>query len=840
MCADKPKTASDRLGKYRSMRSGSGTPEPMGGQPGLFGPRQYVIQKHGATRLHYDFRLEWGGALWSWAVPKGPCLDPKVKRLAVHVEDHPLDYADFEGVIPKGNYGAGPVIVWDWGQWVPLEDPEEGMEKGKLLFELRGYKLGGVWTLVRTAKGPKDWLLIKKPDGFSCDEGTRNPPEDSVFSGRTLEQLQQGLHPRDEIVSQIEGFGARRRKVRPVDIKPMLAEVRDEPFSHADWLYELKYDGFRLMCAKQGADVVLSYRSGFKATALYPDVAKAMAKLPFDNLILDGEVVVLDDGGRPNFQRLQKRAQLRGRSEIMRGINEHPATLFAFDVLAFEPFDLRKVPLLHRKDILRRLLPKAGALRFTDHIEERGADFFEQVSRMGLEGMVAKRKQSPYTFGRSAHWQKVRVEQTGDFAIVGYSSAKGSRVGLGALCLATYNGDEFVYAGRVGTGFSSKQLEELRAKLEPFAADAMSCVGNVPNKSAITWVEPKSVCEVRYKEWTDDHSLRLPVFLRMRDDKEPAECRREAYFDPDLESPKEEVVETDSREVPFTNLDKTFWPEEGYSKGDLIEFYRAVSPWLLPYLRDRPVVLTRYPDGIHGKSFFQKDAPKWIPSWLRTERMWSEHAEREIDYFICDDVDSLLYLINMGTIPLHIWSSRAESLASPDWSILDLDPKGAPFEDVIAVAKCIRKLCDEIGLPTFIKTSGSTGLHILVPLGRQCTYDQSRTLGELLARVVVDRLPTIATIARQVSRREGKVYIDYLQNGHGRLLVSPLCVRPMPKATVSMPIRWSQVTKKLSLDQFTIETVVGKLNKMKVDPVLGVLDERPNLVEALERLAAEL
>jgi bifunctional non-homologous end joining protein LigD len=848
------KTRAGQLETYRAKRSADRTPEPFGPAPELARPevgrpRLFVVQKHAARQLHYDFRLEMGGVLRSWAVPKGPSTDPAEKRFAAEVEDHPLEYADFEGSIPEGNYGAGHVIVWDRGVWIPLEDPEAGLVKGKLLFELRGYKMRGVWTLVRT-KGrgkekSRDWLLIKHDgDAWTGAEGARLLTPESIYSGLTLEELRDGSKRSDEIQEELVRLGAPRSHVAPRKVAFMLAETAERPFSRPGWLFELKYDGFRVLAARESGEPLLLYRRGLDSTATFPEVARALKGLPYEGLILDCEIVVLDEEARPRFERLQRRALLRRSSDIAWAAVELPATLYVFDLLGFEGFDLRALPLLARKALLRKLLPRSGPLRFSDHVEQHGEALYREVERLRLEGLVAKRADAPYRPGRSPHWLKLRVDRTGDFVIVGASPAQGHRTGFGALHVAAYEGERLTYAGKVGSGFTEAELAGLWKSLEPLRRNGPACNGPVPGGKGHVWVEPRLVCEVRYKEWTGDGLLRQPVFLRLRDDKPADECVREelAVHDapPDPPAPEELAAERSPRKVGFSNLDKLFWPDEGLTKGDLIEFYRAVSRWLLEYLRDRPVVLTRYPDGIAGKSFFQKDAPGFVPGWVRTERMWSEHAQREIDYFVCDDEDTLLYLANLGSIPLHIWSSRVRTLQSPDWCVLDLDPKGAPFADVIRVAQTVHEVCEEIGLPSFPKTSGSTGLHVLLPLGGQCTYEQSRWLGEVLARIVCERLPEIATTVRAVASRGGRVYVDYLQNGHGRLLAAPFSVRPMPGATVSTPLRWKEVDACLDPSRFTIRTVPARLRRAKGDPLRPVLDLKPDLSRALSRLSKRM
>ena len=842
--AVKRKAGPDPLTTYRAKRSLDRTPEPGAAQPapaaepsagGLF-----VVHMHAARRLHWDLRLEMDGVLTSWAVPKGPSPNPADKRLAVHVEDHPLEYGDFEGLIPEGNYGAGAVIVWDRGRWVPLEDPHEGMRKGKLLFELRGYKLHGKWTLVKLKKGEKEWLLIKEKDGYVSKDGAL-PPE-SVLSGLTVDELKAGKDRAAPVVKELERLKAPRRAVTLEEAEPMLAETRERPFSKAGWLFELKLDGYRVRAGREGGGggARLVTRNGHDIAGAFPEIARALIALPYEGFIFDGELVVTDGAGRPTFQRLQNRAKISRALEVRRAAVEAPAMLYVFDLLAFEGFDLRPVPLEKRTALLERIVPRVGPIKYLEHFRTDGETLYEQVMRLGLEGIVAKKADSPYRAGRSPNWLKIRADRVDDFVVVGFTRPKGSRSGFGALDLGAWQDGKLVYAGRVGSGFTAAELKDVSAVLERSVRAAPAFSGPVPKEAGHTWVEPTLLVEVRFKEWTDEGLLRQPVFVRFRDDKPVSDAAKKGAGsrERDQEVPVESTAPRSPlpREVKFSNLDKIFWPEEGYTKGDLIDYYRAISPWLLPYLKDRPVVLTRYPDGIAGKSFFQKDAPGFVPDWIRTERIWSEDTQRYIDYFIAEDVESLLYIINMGTIPLHIWGSRITTLEQPDWCILDLDPKEAPFLHVVKIARATKSLCDHLALPCFIKTSGSTGLHVLIPLGRQCTYEQARTLGGLLARVIAAELPDIATITRQVERRGARVYIDYVQNGHGRLLVAPFSARPLPGAPVSMPLAWSDVTPPLDIRKFTIKNAPALMKKRKDDPLRGVLELKPDLVHALEQL----
>jgi bifunctional non-homologous end joining protein LigD len=833
------KKQSSRLEKYRAKRSAQHTPEPFG-STAHSRPRLFCVQKHAARRLHYDFRLEWGGTLLSWAVPRGPSPDPRANRLAVQVEDHPVDYADFEGIIPQGNYGAGTVILWDKGLWVPIDDPEQLAQTGKMHFELRGYKLRGEWILIRT--GGKEWLLRKKKDAWaSSDEQPFS--EESILSGLTLEELRDGQDRARSVREGLRRLRAPQRDVDPFTVDLTLAESADEPFSHADWLFELKYDGYRVLAARHDGKPQLRSRNAKDLTDLFPEIARALGALPYDDLVLDGELVVLDDAGRPEFQRLQKRARNRRNFDVERAAVELPATFFAFDLLAFEGRDLRQLPLLQRKGLLQPLVPRTGPVRFADHVLERGEEMYDSVREMGLEGIIAKKTDSKYVARRTRQWLKIVVERTGDFVVCGYTAPRGNRAGFGALHLGVYVGKELRYAGRVGTGFNEAQLGEIREMLDSAVQKEPACTGAVPSARGNVWVRPEWVAEVRYKEITDEGLLRAPVFERMRDDKRPEECvgavETEAASEVSAPQPQS-VPKKEERRLQFSNLDKVFWPEEGYTKGDLIDYYRTVSDWLLPWLRNRPLVLTRYPDGIHGKSFYQKNAPEFVPRWIRRVRVWSGSSEREIEYFVCDDEDALLYIINLGAILLHIWPSRVDSIQNPDFCIVDLDPKEAPFAHVMKLARAIHKLCEEIELPSFVKTTGSTGLHVLLPLGGQCTFDQSRMLGQLLSRVIEAEYPDIATTIRNPEARGGRVYLDFLQNRHGQLLVAPYSTRPFPGAPVSAPLDWSEVNSRLTPRKFTIRNLPARLRRRENDPNRALLDLKPDLIGALEALAARL
>src|SRR6266511_2918261 len=782
--------AGDALRTYREKRAFDQTPEPGGlvpqpaprpGGGGGGGWGLFIVHMHDAPRLHWDLRLEMDGVLKSWAVPKGPSANPADKRLAVKVEDHPLEYGDFEGTIPEGNYGAGTVIVWDRGVWVPLEDVREGFEKGKLLFELRGYKLRGRWTLIKLKKTEKEWLLIKERDEYVSTDPYSN---ESVLSGLTNDELRNAKQRAEPIKQELEKLGAPKRVLRVEDTELMLAETRAEPFSKDGWLFEVKLDGYRMRAACQDGEAILYSRKGLDYTESFPEIARAVKALPFEGVIPDGELVVLNESGHPSFH---------------------------------------------------KILPQTGPLRYSEHFEKNGEALYEQVVKLGLEGIMAKKADSPYRNGRSGDWLKIRADRIDDFVVVGFTRPKGARGGFGSLHVGAQKDGKLIYCGRAGSGFSGDQLDEISATLQGLVRATPPCEppehGALPKGPDHIWVEPKLVCDVRYKEITRDGLLRQSVFVRFRDDKKPEDVVMPGLGargsglgeEPEQKRPSPEP-QAPRPQVTFSNLDKIFWPEEKYTKGDLIEYYRSISPWLLPYLKDRPVVLTRYPDGINGKSFYQKDAPGFAPDWIQTIPIWSEDTQRDIQYFVCGDVETLVYLVNLGTIPLHMWMSRIDDLTKPDWCLIDLDPKDAPFEHVITLAKTMRTLCEQVEMPAYIKTTGKSGLHIMLPLGKQLTYAQCLQLAMLFARLVTDQHPDIATTARTISKREGKVYVDAFQNRAGQLMVAPYSVRPSPGAPVSMPIEWDEVNGKLHNRNFTIVNALKRMQKLGHDPVVKVLE----------------
>ena len=848
--------ASRDLQEYRRKRDPAATPEPFGGA-GQPGGSRFVVHKHSARRLHYDLRLEIDGVLKSWAVPKGPSVRSHEKRLAVHVEDHPIEYADFEGVIPEGNYGAGPSIVWDTGRFrlVKPEPVRDQLERGKLEFELFGFKLRGRWTLARMSGKDREWLLLKKADAYAGEAEPIERFPESVLSGLTVEELRDGPSRVETLRRRLAELRAPRAEIAPHGELLMLATLVDEAPSDPAWLFEIKYDGVRVLASRADDAVELRGRSGQVVTARYPEVTAALRALPLSHFLLDGEIVALNDQGRSSFQRLQERMGLTRAADIERGRAEVPVSAVFFDALGLDGRDLRRLPLEARKECLKLLLPARGVVHYGDHVVGHGAEFLAAACEQRLEGVIAKRRDSSYAAKRSKDWLKIKCQLRQEFVIGGYTVPQGTRAHFGALHLGLYEHGQLVYISKVGTGFDDRALKLISEKLRPLTRPTSPFVRGTPGGRGHHWVEPRLVCEVRFTEWTRDGGIRHPAFLGLRDDKRPEDCVRETPPPAPASAPRprggagdrepasrrsttaaEGAGGVDERRVTITNPRKVFWPDEGYTKSDLIEYYDSVSPWLLPYLKDRPLVLTRYPDGIKGKSFFQKDAPEWIPSWVRTAaRIHSHDVGRDIDYFIVDDRESLRYVVNLGTIPLHLWSSRLASLDHPDWLVLDLDPKGAPFTDVVKVAQALHRILDELAVPSYVKTSGATGLHILLPLGAGYDYEVTRTFARLLAVMGVEAEPQISTIARPLRSRGGKVYIDFGQNGRGQTIVAPFSARPLPGAPVSCPLGWEDVTAGLDPARFTIKTAPARFEKVG-DPLAPVLRGRIDVAAALRKL----
>jgi bifunctional non-homologous end joining protein LigD len=833
------------LKEYWKKRDPARTPEPFDEGQGAFaattdGRHLFVIQQHDATRMHWDVRLEMDGVLVSFAVPRGPHLDGTVKRLAMQTEDHPVEYAHFEGTIPEGNYGAGPMLLWDRGAYRTVDGlpPSKHLADGKMDLVFEGLKIKGRWALVRIkdkdkgAEG-KAWLFFHKPGrGIvpSLPDLTATHPA-SIVSGLTIDEIARGADRTEELTRRAREAGAVERPVDPASLTPMLAESGERPFSREGWAFEIKCDGVRALCEKQHVGPVRIFtRQGRDATASFPEVARALVHLPLSSFVIDSEIVALDARGASDFERLQQRLGLTDPSKLARAMVECPAYLFAFDLVSVCGFDTRDLSLSQRKELLQSFMPKLGVTRYQDHVEHEGEALFDRIRALGLEGMMAKRMASRYQAGRrSPDWLKIKPERSADFVVVGLKPGKGNPRDVGSLLLAWRDGNGLVFAGKAGSGLG----ENARAALAPLmqsgrtAGPAFSWRGLEPEKDT-TYVEPRWVAEVRYSGLTRAGLLRHPVFVRLRDDKGPEDC----HAPRELMTPPEPAAKVEAPRVSLklTNLDKTYFPADGYTKGDLLHYYEEVWPWLQPHLKDRPVVLTRYPDGISGKNFYQKNAPPFTPDWVETVRI------DDTDYFICNTREALLYVVNSGAIPLHVWHSRRPSLDMPDWSVVDLDPKGAPFVHVVQIAQHIHGMLEAAGTPHFVKTSGQAGLHILLPLDGTLNHTQSRMLAEAIARTVVKELPDISTVERPLHARGGRVYVDFGQNGFGRLIAGVFSARPKDGAPVSTPLSWDEVLGGLTPSAFTIKTVLNKL-RAGGDPSRMVLSTKTDVLGLLTRLA---
>ena len=805
------------LKEYRRKRTFARTPEPRPSRAPAGGKPSFVVQKHQASHLHYDLRLEHAGVLKSWAVPKGPSMDPRDKRLAIMVEDHPLEYRHFAGRIPEGEYGAGLVEIWDEGTYDagggPGEDAskvmEAGLRKGHLDVRLHGKKLRGLFTLIRLKPrgGGKDnqWLLFKRGDApekaDQADPPASKTPGPPSFDDRDLE-------------------GA-VKKPFPKDISPMLATLVDGPFDREGWAFEIKWDGFRSIAGIRKGEVRLVSRNGKTLNARFPTVAAALSGFAVD-AVLDGEIVAVDAKGRPHFQDLQSPAG-RGKSRILYCV---------FDVLYAGGYDLRALPLRRRRAILEKLLPVSGTVRLSEAIERTGRAFFRAAESNGLEGIMAKDLSSPYRPGqRTREWLKIKTHHRQEAVICGFTAPRASRKSFGALILGAYKDGELVYIGHVGTGFTETTLRDISARLKPLETPRSPFARPPKTNMPVTWVVPRLICEVRFGEWTAEGLMRQPVFLGLREDKSAREVVRE------LARPQTVTVETTSlrTRAPLTHLDKVFWPGEGYTKGDLIDYYWRMAEWILPYLEGRPQSLNRHPDGITGEGFFQKNLTREPPAWVKTVRVRSESGGKPIRYLVCQNRDTLIYEANLGCIEINVWSSSLPHLDSPDYIVLDFDPLETSFPHVVEAVLAAKEVLDEMGLPAYCKTSGATGLHVYIPLQPRFSYDQSRELARLVGLVVNRRNPDLTSLERSPAKRRGRIYLDYLQNRKGATMAAPYAVRPVPGATVSTPLDWREVTPRLDPAVFDIRTVPKRAARRQ-DPWRDFFKEQVDLAKALERI----
>ncbi|HET8574577.1 MAG TPA: DNA ligase D [Candidatus Paceibacterota bacterium] len=848
------------LSEYRKKRKFKKTPEPKGRvSRAKAGALHFVVQKHDASQLHYDFRLELDGVLKSWAVPKGPSMNPANKRLAMMTEDHPLSYADFEGKIPEGHYGAGDVIVWDRGAYMSAKtsDLEEsrkkiksGFFKGELKIVLLGEKLKGGFTLIKMKPGDDKyqksenaWLLVKTKDEYASKMDITKELG-SVISGKTLPRDTQGNQKKSSQQKKkktgkknskknppsksTDKKSASKRDPFPHRIKPMLAKLTDEAFDRKKWIFEVKWDGYRAITEKERGKVRLYSRNGLSFNEKYPSIVDALESIPHD-CILDGEIVALSNG-RADFHTLQQY-----------GENHAPLQYAIFDLLYLDGKDLRREPLLKRKKLLQEILPDHPTLLYSEHVEEHGKRFFQSMGEKNLEGMIAKDGKSPYREGiRGDEWLKVKSFQEQEAVIVGFTKPRGARKLLGALVLAVYQGKDLRYIGHSGGGFTKKEIADLHRKLEKIKQKTPTLREKVPVNSPITWVKPKYVCEVKFSEWTESGRMRHPIYAGLRVDKAPQEVTKETPALRKNTVKKSKTTRKTFRKISreqmnFTNLEKVFWKEEGYTKGDLIEYYDRMSSVLLPYLIDRPQNLNRHPNGIDGKSFFQKNFTADLPEYVETKEIWSESNQAYLRYVICQNRETLLYLANLGCIELNPWNSRISSLEQPDYMILDLDPGERSFEDLIVVAQEVKKVLDLACGEHYPKTSGKTGLHVLIPFRARYSYEDIKDFALLLMSLVHERLPDLTSLERNPAKRGGKIYLDYLQNRFGQTLACAYSIRPFPHATVSTPLEWSEVRKGLDPKNFTIKTIWKRLEK-KGDLWRPVLSQGIDLSDSLRCL----
>ncbi len=904
------------LEEYRRKRDFKQTPEPSGDPirraatersawEQLPHGSRFCVQKHRATRMHFDFRLEHDGVLLSWAVPRGPSLDPAKKRLAVQTEDHPIDYGEFEGVIPSG-YGAGTVMLWDIGtfEWVKesAEDFDRSRLRGDIKFRLQGTKLSGEFALVHigergrryggSSDGDKNWLMIKKRDAPVVEGFEAIDLDVSVKTGRSLEEIaaEGGGDPR-------EMRRAARARTTPSTAAPgvapqglaqapppMLATPVDHPFSRDGWFFELKYDGIRAMVSVADDLVRITGRRGGDETVHYPEAQAIRAGIRARQAIVDGELAVLDADGRPSFERMQQRINVTRETDVRRVAAEHPVTFIAFDLLELERRDLLSTELRIRKKTLRETIVDSPHILFAAHVERDGASLFEVARKSGIEGIVGKRADSLYRPGiRSPDWVKIKSWLGQSCVIVGYTAGRGRRLNqLGALILAVLDGTRLVHCGQVGTGFDEKTLRELRDRLRRLAVK--TCPLDITPKTSepATWVKPEVVCEVRFAGWTRDGILRHPAYRTLRPDERPEDCTREIPIDsarlpaateptknpqpqsdeaakgprpqraakkvlrpgnastrrggaagssattggegpPRRQDPDESAALAElrtlhknahwqiaGRRLPLTNLDKVLWPADGITKRDMIEYYVRMAPYMLPYLRDRPLSMQVFPDGIEGKSFWRKDKPAHAPAWMES---WTYHGEKTKTYIVVNEVATLAWVANAGVIDLHPWHSRFDAPNEPDWAVFDLDPfEPATFQEVVDIAKLVKAALDHYGMHGVVKTSGQTGLQIYVPVRRGPEYSAVRHWVEEVGRAIDQAAPGRVSWEWSVAKRTGRIRIDYTQNIINKTLAAPYSLRPAPGAPVSTPIAWDELDDPdLRPDRWNIATIAQRV-----------------------------
>ena len=845
------------LTKYKEKRNFKESPEPTGGDPDI-NKLRFVIQKHDASHLHYDFRLEMEGVLKSWAIPKGPSTDPDIKRLAMMVEDHPYDYRNFEGIIPSG-YGAGTVIVWDEGFYEladadgkdkKAQDKElrKGIYSGKLHFVLHGKKLKGEFALVKTHdRGENAWLLFKVKDKYVSKEDI-TLKDKSVISKKTLGQVEKTTSNLYDAKRVKETEGKRTRF--PSKISPMLATMVDKPFDKEGWQYEIKWDGYRALAFCHKDKVALKSRNDKSFNAKFYTVYKAVQQWNI-NAVVDGEVVVLDEDGKSNFGALQN-----WRSEA-----DGEIYFYVFDLLWMNGRDLMQIPLSERRNILKHIIPENNIIRLSENFEVSGIKFFETAKKMGLEGIMAKKSDSVYSAGnRSKEWLKIKASKRQEMVIGGYTKNDDSSKSFSSLLLGVFEKGKLIYTGKVGTGFNDKQQIEMLKQFKPHITKSAPFTElpdinkpsrfrpNPPHATAI-WMKPEMVCEVSFTEMTTDGIMRHPSFEAMRIDKKAKEVikekaintnevitheeikskeilkpvgrkNRKTFLNPTDET---QVREINGHEIKFNNLNKIYWPKEKITKRDMLNYYYQVATYILPYLKDRPQSMNRHPNGITGESFYFKDVTGTSPDWMEIFEYKSDADNRLRKYLVAKDEASLLYMATLGCIEMNPWHSKVETEDYPDWCIIDLDPSENTFQQVVEAANVTRQILESLGVTSYPKTSGSTGIHIYIPLGAKYTYEQSKEFARIIATLVQREIPKYTSIERIVKSRKGKMYIDFLQNRPQATVAAPYSLRPKPGAPVSMPLLWEEVKRGLKISDFTIYNAVERIKSAGdiFKPVLG-------------------
>ncbi|MBV9885565.1 MAG: DNA ligase D, partial [Acidobacteria bacterium] len=869
--------------------------------------------------------------LKSWAVPKGPSLNPNDKRLAMQTEDHPFEYRKFEGSIPKGEYGGGEMIIWDQGTYAPegTLSIKDQLAKGDFKFQLNGEKLRGSFVLVKLKKpgNKNEWLLIKHRDAFVDAKWDAEQHAESVVTGRTLEDIRKGRPASRERravdPSALPGAVETPMPKMPSGVRATLAELGDKPFSSPNWVFEIKWDGVRAIAQVENGKTTLWARSGRDVTLEYPEFKDMAARFRVREAIIDGEIVTLDSDGRSNFHTLQHRLGVQNPSrQLMQSV---PLDYFAFDVMYADGYDLRRVPLVDRKDFLQQVLSPNERLHFSEHIPDQGEALYEAARSKGLEGIIAKLKNSTYAGARTSTWVKLKIVSEVDAVVAGYTEGRGSRKFFGALVLGLHEGKELKFIGSVGTGFDENKQEEILKQLEKLRTEKSPFVKPPGLRENVYWVEPELVARVKYANWTNDNHLRAPVFLSLLTDRAAKDCTmedakpestsaleskaekenpvpkkakekptkvapsevveeheseeflaeepkaenktqrskqksakssesspkitgktvsissgREVEIENELRSGTKETmdVESDGQRLHFSNLNKIYFPEVRVKKRELLAYYYRMARYILPFLQDRPMVLRRYPDGVDGKAFFQKEAPSYLPDWIQTATVASDERGGEMQYILCNSRATLLYLTNLGCIDHNPWSSRAQSQESPDYVFFDLDPTDdTPFSDVMHIAREVYAMLKSIKMRCYMKTSGASGFHIFIPLEPKYTFEQTRTFAEVVGRLVASENPKLTTFERTVSKRpKGRILIDALQNASGKPLACAYSVRAFPKATVSTPLTPEELTTNISAEQFTLRNFNDRIAKVG-DLWADFWKNRQTLDRALELLA---